>query len=83
MPASVLALDCVGRAVALAGEDGRQIIESNEFVRYLIVPADQRETLRQALDQVAIEPTSASTVEPGPTPALDEPASRPSTRPIR
>jgi hypothetical protein len=105
LPASALALDCVGRAVALAAEvadapelppslselrrtgwrrsDGRQIIEINEFVRYLIVPADQRETLRQALDQVAIEPTSASSVEPGPTTAPEEPASRPSTRPIR
>ena len=83
LPASALALDCVGRAVALTAEDGRQIIEINEFVRYLIVPADQRETLRQALDQVAIEPTSASPAEPGPIPAPEEPASRPSTRPIR
>jgi hypothetical protein len=94
LPASALALDCVGRAAALAGEDGRQVIEINEFVRYLIVPADQRETLRQALDLAAIEPptlhshgdgapASASSVEPGTTPAPDEPARRPATRPIR
>ncbi len=76
LPASTVAMDCLGLPAALLPEGNRQILDVNEIVRYLTVPADQRETFRQILDELAIELRS-------PSPVGKIPASAPASQTIR
>ncbi len=76
LPASTVAMDCLGLPADLASEGNRRVLDVNEIVRYLVVTADQRETFRQILDQLAIELRS-------PSPAGGPPASAPAGQSIR
>jgi len=60
LPKQVKLIDCLGTAETPVTRGNRRIIEVNEIVRYLIVPADQREALLQALDSVHIMIPTAS-----------------------
>ncbi|HSW45525.1 MAG TPA: hypothetical protein VLM89_08135, partial [Phycisphaerae bacterium] len=54
LPTTTRVMDCLGMPAAMTTDGDRQVLEIDEIVRYLIVPADQRETLRQALDNLSV-----------------------------
>jgi len=54
LPSSARLLDCFGTPVRWSSVDGIPVIPVNEMVRFLVVSADQRETLRRCLDHVGV-----------------------------
>lgn len=75
LPASTTVLDCMGGPKTVAQVADRRVFEVNEFVQYVLVPADQRETLRRALDKIEVVAGQPHTGEPA--------ASMPAGRSIR